>query len=310
MKSAGKGFTLVEMLVVMCIMVILFGIGAPLLLQIASYNVVESSARQMESVMIMARSLAAKHGTNYSVVFSYWGYSGTVSWTTSPSVTYTAETKYSDGLVGEYYIISNKLDGNFPSHPESSAGKWSYKTLYSTGAKIRGTDGKLYKATTGGTSTTSKMPSWNGGTVNEASNTDSSHPNSAAGTVSWECVDEGLGSVDSYQVGPKYSVESGAQVKRMTYNDGSGNSWYSNSYSLGDPIWPKATAKYRITFTPTGEAIFVAPFSSPEDDEGWQCIVVAKDDVSGTMLELRQGTYLHVMVNKYSGDIKIMKRSD
>lgn len=63
-------FTLTELLVVMIVMCILMGMMAPTAIRLFATGGVRGSAMQMQSVLLNARALAAKHNSTYAVVFN------------------------------------------------------------------------------------------------------------------------------------------------------------------------------------------------------------------------------------------------
>ena len=74
-KTWENGFTLLEMMIVVAVLAIIAGIGAPLLLKALPGMNLKSAARDIFSVMMQAKSQALQRGVNVTLLFTPAGQS-------------------------------------------------------------------------------------------------------------------------------------------------------------------------------------------------------------------------------------------
>lgn len=67
MKARARGFTLVEMMVVVVIMAILVAIGVPSFQQMIASQKVKTAASRLQSALVLTRSEALKRNTNITL---------------------------------------------------------------------------------------------------------------------------------------------------------------------------------------------------------------------------------------------------
>jgi len=130
-----KGFTVMEMLVVLAVIALLLGVSIPFFSGFTKGTKLKTAAKDVSAVLNTARSLAITHRKNYSVNFDNSSY---------PHPYYI--TDESDQLYGKRYSLPSSIRFYRPSEPESPSTFDSGKATFSSTGGLTGSAGSVWLA--------------------------------------------------------------------------------------------------------------------------------------------------------------------
>ena len=248
-RRSFAAFTLIELLMVMIIIMLLFAVSLPALAPLFASKGVDSSATQLQAVLLNARALAARNNATYAVVFN-----------NCTLARYSTTGKYANQHIknGAQLLIDDC-------------------TAYTALGNVSTTGGDTASTKSlSGASFTDNTITWTRGTASNGSPSRDTencwyaivglHPTDEPDNVFTGCftASPNAGDTDFHgrQVGPRYHLADGTAFLSLTYAIGSGGTTVWDKITTTGPAWSGSSNAYydkncmRIEFLSSGQARF------------------------------------------------------